>query len=226
MGHKSAGPKWWRNSPICLKRSVQDKALATRLLHCKLILLCSFWPMMSASFPVRESIFLIVTFQSSVDKCNKYCHCLYCLSVFPHRVAKECWLKNPQQLSGAAWLLLAWSGALLREAASFFLYHLRLWGPQSCVSQLWKVHFVRWLTGRVKQPPVRGRRCTCVFNVLEVNPGCLDGTSLSLTVTIRWADEASGVTTDLTFWFLQYFKAKIFCLYIDELTTETLLLVS
>lgn len=38
-----------------------------------------------------------------------------------------------------------------------------------------------------------------MFNVLEANPVCLDGTSLRLTVTIHWVDEASGVTTDLTF---------------------------
>lgn len=94
--------------------------------------------------------------------------------------------KPPQHLSGAAWLLLPWSGALLRKAASF-LFRLRLPGPQSCVSQLQRVNFVFWPTGRVKQPPDRRRRYMCV-NVLVKSPGCLDGNSSWPTLMLQCAN--------------------------------------
>lgn len=170
----------------------------------KFILLCSLCPVIltyvlfaSLCFSAWSSICPIylthcniseqltnATSYSIVAASSREC---YCVSVFPHMAAKECLLKKPQRLSGAAWLLLPWSGAFLREAASF-LYHLRLPGPQSCVSQLWREHFLCWLTERVKQPPVRGRRCMCVFNVLEESPGCLDRTGSCLTATLHRAN--------------------------------------
>lgn len=64
-----------------------------------------------------------------------------------------------QRLSGTAWLLLPPSGALQKEGFFFslFFYHLGLPSPQSCVSQLWRVHFVSWLTG-IAKPPVKRER--------------------------------------------------------------------
>lgn len=117
-------------------------------------LLSSLCPMILTSFPARSSISLVIeTFQNRADKYHKlqYCPCLYlCLPVFPTHGSK--WVKwIPQCLSGAAWLLLLWSDASLREEASFFFFNpLGLPGLQSCVSQFWRVHFVCWVTGSIK----------------------------------------------------------------------------
>lgn len=90
----------------------------------------------------------------------------YCVFALPHVVATECLLTNMQCLSGAAWLLLPWSGALLREAASFCCTS----GSQvyshvlvSCEDHILCASSQEELNKLF----LRRRSSTCVFNVLK-----------------------------------------------------------
>lgn len=161
MGHKSGGPKRWSNRPTHIqkcfwrtKRSEQTLQYAFSIVNVLLqthpSVLFMSWDfeihlLSPFSFLPGHPISLVIysTHCNVSEQCWKmpkvtvfllplvYSRECYCVSVFPHMVAKKCLLKKPQRWSGAAWLLLPRSGALLREAASF-LYHLRLPDPVMC----------------------------------------------------------------------------------------------